>query len=41
MAADYIPRDSARFSIIEAEWPQVRQRLSQMLDKDRTTISQD
>ena len=35
MAADYIPRDSARFSIIEAEWPQVKQRLNQMLDEIR------
>jgi RimJ/RimL family protein N-acetyltransferase len=41
MAADYIPRDSARFSIIEAEWPQVKQRLNQMLDETRTTVSQD
>ena len=41
MAADYIPRDSARFSIIEAEWPQVKQRLNQMLDEIRTTVSQD
>jgi RimJ/RimL family protein N-acetyltransferase len=41
MAADYIPRDSARFSIVEAEWPQVKQRLNQMLEKTRTTVSQD
>lgn len=41
MAADYIPRDSARFSIIEAEWPQVKQRLNQMLDGTRTIVSQD
>ncbi len=41
MAADYIPRDSARFSIIESEWPQVKQRLNQMLDETRTTVSQD
>jgi N-acetyltransferase len=41
MAADYIPRDSARFSIIEAEWPQVKQRLNQLLDETRTTVSQD
>jgi len=41
MAADYIPRDSARYSIIEAEWPQVKQRLNQRLDKTRTAVSQD
>jgi RimJ/RimL family protein N-acetyltransferase len=41
MAADYIPRDSARYSIIEAEWPQVKQRLNERLDKTRTTVSQD
>jgi RimJ/RimL family protein N-acetyltransferase len=27
MAADFIPRDSARFSIVAAEWPDVKQRL--------------
>ena len=27
MAADYIPRDSLRFSIIASEWPSVKQRL--------------
>lgn len=31
MAADFIPRDSARFSIIAAEWPEVKQRLSRRL----------
>ncbi len=31
MAADFIPRDSARFSIIAAEWPNVKQRLQGML----------
>ena len=41
MAADYIPRDSARYSIIEAEWPQVKQRLTQMMDETRTTVSQE
>jgi len=30
MAADYIPRDSARFSIVAAEWPDVKQKLKQM-----------
>ena len=33
MAADYIPRDSARFSIIAAEWPAVKQRLAGFLDR--------
>ena len=28
MAADFIPRDSARYSIIAEEWPDVKQRLS-------------
>jgi N-acetyltransferase len=27
MAADFIPRDSARFSIVAAEWPAVKQKL--------------
>jgi N-acetyltransferase len=31
MAADYIPRDSMRFSIVAAEWPEVRERLNQLL----------
>ena len=31
MAADYIARDSARFSIIEAEWPEVKRRLGQLV----------
>jgi RimJ/RimL family protein N-acetyltransferase len=31
MAADFIPRDSMRFSIIAAEWPEVKQRLLQRL----------
>lgn len=29
MAADYIPRDSARYSIIASEWPAAKQRLVQ------------
>ena len=33
MAADYIARDSVRYSIIAAEWPAVRQRLNQLLDQ--------
>jgi len=32
MAADFIARDSARFSIVAAEWPDVKQRLRQLLD---------
>jgi RimJ/RimL family protein N-acetyltransferase len=35
MAADYIARDSARYSIVTAEWPEVKQQLSQFLDQDR------
>jgi N-acetyltransferase len=35
MAADYIARDSARYSIVAAEWRGVKQRLSQFLDQDR------
>ena len=31
LASDLIPRDSARFSITAAEWPGVRQRLTQRL----------
>ncbi len=31
MAADYIARDSVRYSIIASEWPAVRQRLRQFL----------
>jgi RimJ/RimL family protein N-acetyltransferase len=31
MAADFIPRDSARFSILAAEWPGVRERLKERL----------
>ncbi len=32
MAADYIARDSARYSIIAAEWPAVMERLVRLLD---------
>jgi len=31
MAADFIPRDSARYSILAAEWPKVKEKLSQKL----------
>jgi RimJ/RimL family protein N-acetyltransferase len=33
MAADFIPRDSARFSIIRSEWPQVKERLDTRLSR--------
>jgi RimJ/RimL family protein N-acetyltransferase len=36
MAADLIARDSARYSIIEAEWADVKQRLHQLLDRQQT-----
>jgi N-acetyltransferase len=31
IAADFIPRDSARFSIVVAEWPEVKRQLGQFL----------
>jgi RimJ/RimL family protein N-acetyltransferase len=37
MATDFIARDSARFSILAAEWPEVKRRLNQRLDQDRAT----
>jgi RimJ/RimL family protein N-acetyltransferase len=33
MAADFIPRDSVRYSIIAAEWPGVKQQLRHLLDR--------
>jgi len=33
MAADFIPRDSARFSIVAAEWPAVKERLLAMRNR--------
>lgn len=33
MAADFIPRDSARYSIVAAEWPGVKERLRKLLDR--------
>ena len=33
MAADYIARDSVRYSIVAAEWPVVKQQLSQFLSQ--------
>jgi RimJ/RimL family protein N-acetyltransferase len=35
MAADFIPRDSARFSVSAAEWPGVEERLIEMRDRIR------
>jgi N-acetyltransferase len=35
LASDLKPRDSARFSIVAAEWPQARQRLQGLLDARR------
>lgn len=35
MAADFIPRDSARYSIIDSEWPAVKSRLLGFLDVTR------
>jgi RimJ/RimL family protein N-acetyltransferase len=32
MAADFIARDSARFSIVAAEWPAVKEKLTQKLN---------
>jgi Acetyltransferases, including N-acetylases of ribosomal proteins len=31
MAADFIPRDSARFSILASEWPSVKERLQSLI----------
>jgi RimJ/RimL family protein N-acetyltransferase len=33
MAADFIPRDSVRYSIVAAEWPAVKQRLLHLVDR--------
>ena len=33
MAADYIPRDSARYSIIAVEWPTAKQRLIERMNR--------
>ena len=34
MAADFIARDSVRYSIVVAEWPEVKGRLTQFLDQE-------
>jgi RimJ/RimL family protein N-acetyltransferase len=33
LAKDYTARDSARYSIVEAEWPEVEERLRHLLDR--------
>jgi RimJ/RimL family protein N-acetyltransferase len=33
MSADFIPRDSARYSILAEEWPQVKQKLQERLQR--------
>jgi RimJ/RimL family protein N-acetyltransferase len=33
LAQDYTARDSARYSIVEADWPEAKQRLRQLLDR--------
>jgi len=33
MASDFIPRDSARYSIVAAEWPAVKRGLEERLGK--------
>jgi len=35
LAADLVPRDSARYSIVAAEWPQVKERLQERLTAQR------
>ena len=35
MAADFIPRDSVRFSILASEWPEVKRRLDQLASAPR------
>jgi RimJ/RimL family protein N-acetyltransferase len=33
MAADFVPRDSVRYSILDAEWPEVKVRLQGLLER--------
>lgn len=33
MATDFTPRDSARYSIVAADWPETRRRITQLLDR--------
>jgi N-acetyltransferase len=37
MAADFVPRDSVRYSIIASEWPSVKQRLTKLFERHRQT----
>lgn len=39
MAADFIARDSVRYSIVAAEWPAVKQQLSQFLSHAKSSFS--
>ncbi|HEV2322400.1 MAG TPA: GNAT family protein [Terracidiphilus sp.] len=39
MASDFIARDSYRYSIIASEWPEVKSRLKQMLERDSSSKS--
>ncbi|HEY1678225.1 MAG TPA: GNAT family protein, partial [Candidatus Sulfotelmatobacter sp.] len=36
MAADFVPRDSVRYSILREEWPAVKQELQRLLDRPPT-----
>jgi N-acetyltransferase len=38
MAADFIPRDSARFSFVAPEWPAAKQKLIKLLDRSGPVI---
>jgi RimJ/RimL family protein N-acetyltransferase len=33
MAADFTPRDSVRYSILESEWPEVKMHLNELLGR--------
>ena len=33
MATDFTPRDSARYAIVAADWPDVKQRITELLDR--------
>ena len=34
LAADFTPRDSARYSIVAAEWPEVKRRLTALVERE-------
>lgn len=40
MAVDFIARDSYRYSIVAAEWPEVKNRLSRMLKRDGVAMQE-